>query len=307
MAYLYNSNADIFGDPQKYNNIEIYPLKLKEYNQYYYYLNVLSFNHKKFNDIKIIRMSFIQFLVILLVENELFNMKSKSEIEEKDLVQKSECLGYLHALFDKTKDNKILKPFTDNFVRIIESCETFQLFVDFLSLITHVPNTDIHLDMKISKMGITNVLIKIGDAILSENGFEELREIILTQNGIDFDYVKAYDPELEAKMQVLKKTRDVEYANFKEQVWTFCIILGKHPNDIQDYTLCQFNQMLERHALLLDYTVYKPLESAGLIKLENGTISHYLTHVKKKGRYDDLYVDKESFTKTTLAGLSQKG
>jgi hypothetical protein len=63
------------------------------------------------------------------------------------------------------------------------------------------------------------------------------------------------------------------------------------------YTIYQFNKTIERLHIIEDYESFKGLESAGFIKLKKGEISHWLSHVPKRGRYDDLLIKKETFIK----------
>lgn len=255
----------------------------------------------------IFRLSYLQFLLILLVEQQLITDQKQEKLNKKDILSRTSCLAHLNQFFDNKQNNIQFKPLIDKFIDIIVECDTYKGFIDFLSFITHVPKENIQLKMMVSRMGIVVVSLNIGDAKFNGNEFEELRQIILKQNGIDFDYVKEYDPDLETKMGILRKGNNWEYANFEEQAFTLSLIMGKNPIELSDYTLYQFNKMIARHSLLIDYSAYKPLESAGFIKLKDGQIPHYLSHIKKKGRYDDLYIDKDEFTNKVLKPLAKEG
>ena len=307
MAFTYDNDANLFGDPQHYKKIKIYPLKLRDYNKYSKYLNILSFYHVKIEEANISQMSFLQFLLILFLENEVITLR-KAKVFDKEAIKKHiEGLAYLHLLFDKSKDNVAFKPFMSNFTSIATECQSYRDFIGFLALILHKSTEEFSLEFTMTRMGIVQVFLKIGDAIFGEQDFEDIRQIILQQNGIDFEYVRAYNPELEAKMEVLYHTTTKNQATFEEQVLTFCLIIQKNPQEIADYTYYQFMKMYERHAILFNFTLFKPLESAGLIKLEHGEINHYLSRIERKGRYDDLYIDKDSFTKNTLSKIAKEG
>jgi hypothetical protein len=72
--------------------------------------------------------------------------------------------------------------------------------------------------------------------------------------------------------------------------------MQKTVDDIKDYTIYQFNSQLERLGILKEFELYKPLEASGQIKLQNGSeIKHYLSHIKKAGRYDGILISKEAY------------
>ena len=58
---------------------------------------------------------------------------------------------------------------------------------------------------------------------------------------------------------------------------------------IAEFLLPMNGKMLE------DFETFKSLESAGFIKMKSGEIKHYLTGIKKSGRYDSILISKEDY------------
>lgn len=147
---------------------------------------------------------------------------------------------------------------------------------------------------------LENIIIrlKIGDVEFSEDEFENIREIILEQNGIGIDYVEQYHPELEKKMAMANRNDEKTY--FKDEVFIFCSMTSKSIEEIKEYTLYQFKNQLEHMMILKDYELYKPLEVSGQISFKNGgEIKHYFTGLKKKNRYDSILIKKESYVENS--------
>ena len=160
---------------------------------------------------------------------------------------------------------------------------------DFFSYITKCP------DVFIENDGV-KLFLRFGDITLTESDFDNVREMILIQNGLSFRYVEDYDPFLEEKlMQMIKISGET---TMEDQVFVFVSLLKKTLPEIMDYTMFQFKHHLSRLSALQEYNMYRPLEASGQIKLDNGAkIKGYYSLPLSEGRYDSILINKDAFIK----------
>lgn len=168
---------------------------------------------------------------------------------------------------------------------------------DIMSYITKVDKEDINIMFKqkddTNSLESIDLFLKINDEMYNEDDFEAIREIVLQQNNLSIEYVESYNPELEEPLRFINKTQ--ENLSTSDQVFTFCALMGIGLKEISDYSLFQFSNLMEKKLTLKEYDLYKPLLTSGQITLKSGEIKHYLYHTTKKGRYDSVLVDSDSF------------
>lgn len=267
----YDEQNDITGLPQTYKNIIIKPLLLSDY-KYYRTINThLSICKDYIPNRDIIKMSMLKFITYV------YSVEMNEAKEEKINI-----IGDILALF-----KHVFQLSTGN--------------IDDIDIVFEHRNPedrdiisyqDINLKLKMF------LLIKSGEENLlyTEKDFEEIREIILRQNGISLDYVNQFNPQLEESLLFVNKNSN--YADFEEQIFSFGAYMRLEPKYVCDnFTFYQFKKYIQRINLFTEYTMLKPLEASGQVKLKSGEISHWLSHVKEKGRYDDILISKDVFVK----------
>ena len=144
-------------------------------------------------------------------------------------------------------------------------------------------------------ISIENVMMKImiDDIIFDEQEFDNIREIVLQQNGLSVDYVEAYRPDLEKKMEFFSFGNDID---FVDEIFTFAVQMRLGMEEIGQMTNYQLSNMVERLFVGKNYDMLKPLEVSGQIKLKSGEIKPYLYHMNnKKGRYDQLLIPQDQW------------
>jgi hypothetical protein len=167
--------------------------------------------------------------------------------------------------------------------------------IDFLRYVTKSDEISLNWNPEDNPQTLEEIrlTISIDDNVFSEHDFDNIREIVLEQNGLSVEYVEQYRPDLEAKLSLHGNNEEL---TLKDKVFAFCVLMQKTVDDVKDYTVFQFNAQLERLGILKEFELYKPLEATGQIKLQHGSeIKHYLSHIKKAGRYDSILVSKEAY------------
>ena len=141
----------------------------------------------------------------------------------------------------------------------------------------------------------TSFSIKFDDIELDEWKFEKIREIILEQNGVSIKYLDEYDKTLEESLRFVYRNSNM--ANHEEQIFAYCIYMKMSIQEVENtVTFYQFGKIMDRIRLMVNFETMKPLEVSGQISFKYGkTIDDWLSHIPKRGRYDDILVKQESF------------
>jgi hypothetical protein len=243
VSKCYEESNDIWGLPQKYKDLLLYPIKLidKKYQNLFY--NLLTYPKNSIADKETIKMSYLKFL-------------------------------YIHGMKDHIINNNLL---------------------DFLSYITHQNKISISEKIKnypINSYSDFELELVVGDQKFSEYDFDNIREIILEQNGLSIEYVNEFNMEFEKSLEYIYKKNKMTN---EDQISIYCILSGYNLEDVKNYTWYQFNKLYERLLIYEDYKLYQPLLTSGQVELKKGKIDHYGIHLGKKGRYDSMFINVDEF------------
>jgi hypothetical protein len=155
---------------------------------------------------------------------------------------------------------------------------------------------------EVTSLDDVDIGLNINETKFSEEEFENLREIILEQNGSDIDYINQYNPDLESSLLWTQK----EYPlTFNDQIFTCASLYKKTPTEIGEWTIYQLSDLFDRAIVGKQYDIYEPLIASGKVTMKSGKLQSYLYHKQKKDRYDSILMPLEEFGKLE-AGLSDK-
>lgn len=269
ISKIYRQTNDIFGLPQEYKGIKFYPIKIKEVDLKEK-LYLLFFHPKNYiPQREIIRMSYLKFL--------LFVVQEAWRVENPDIDVADDLIEFLYRItkIEKTIDNKGNKNISIERKLCPENEDVFDQIM---------------------------LRLNIDGVEFSEQEFDNIREILLEQNGSSIEWVESYQPSLEKKLEFVN--RSFSDTDFKDEFYSFCVLTGLLEEQAKERTLYQFKARLEREMLVKDYTIFKPKEITGQIKSKSGEelYKHYLSHIEKHGRYSSILVDKDKFIEDSGIG-----
>lgn len=249
---IYSENNDIWGLPQEYKGLKIYPIKLIESKYMELFYRIFSYPKTYIPDKQVLKMSYLKFILYVV----------QPAIEKgEDYIEKS--------------------------------------IIEFFEYIMQAKKVSLEWNFKDNPKTLEEIILRVvvDDVVLDEYDFDNIREIVLEQNGMSIEYIEQFRPDMEEKLMVFNKKDDI---TLKDEIFSFCVLMNKSIDDIKGYTVYQFKSQLERIAILKEFELYKPLEASGQIKLQQGSeIKHYLSHVKRAGRYDSILVSKDSYQETS--------
>jgi hypothetical protein len=255
LAKNYKQINDILGLPQEYKGIDFYPVKIGELDYKSSLYNLFHWPKNYVPNADVIKMSYIKYLIYVIAPS-LKEKDSNADIEKE--------------------------------------------FIDFISHITHLDIDEIHFGAKENPMNKGEfdkffLYLYIKGVEFSEQDIDNLREIILEQNGSSIEWVEDYKPDLQTRLDVFNGNNDID---LKDAIYSFCALTNLSEKEVCEKTIFQFNARLEREMRLKDYQAFKPLEISGQVSAKNKKdelFKHYLSHIPKKGRYDDILLNLNTF------------
>jgi hypothetical protein len=136
------------------------------------------------------------------------------------------------------------------------------------------------------------------EVILNEKDFDDIKNIILTQNAISIVDNKLHpdlQQELEDNIQFLAKLQGNKDGDISEQVISYKCKMGfESYKPIKEMTVYQFRKELARLDLITDYQIYKTAEMSGMVTFKK-PIPHWHSHISDTPDYSGLLMSKEEF------------
>ena len=245
----YDEDKSIFGLPQLYRGLELYPLKIKDfyyhdllYSLFSYPQSAVSNKHPE-----VYKMSYLKF-----------------------------CIYILEIITNPNKEIKTIE----------------EKLKEFMNFITKRRDIEFIRQNKQAEIEDQIITMKVGGKTFVESDFQNIREIILEQNGTSIEYVNEYNEELEKDLEFAYKS--TEKYDFKDQVFALGSLLHKSTSEISDYTLYELKNSLESASALQAYLIQTvPLTEVG----KDYTFQSFMKHLKNKRRYEDILEDVEKFKK----------
>ncbi len=149
-----------------------------------------------------------------------------------------------------------------------------------------------------------NFFIKVGNKILSEKDFENIKKIICKQNLIILNE-DLLSPEVERAIAEARDfmTKKETPPTTEENVLSFFAATGYEPEKIKNLTIYIFNKTMQRLNLMKTWEVYLyPSLKSG----ESDKIPHWLSHVPERGLYDDVTMKEDDFKQKTSDSMYAK-
>lgn len=239
---------------------------------------------------------------IYMPDNDMFGYPQKYKtikfypIQIKDL----QYLKMFYSIFTYPKDviseKKICKMSYLKFIFLYLGISA-ENFVDFFKHITRSKNVTIGM-LKPSEEKAdleTSILsLLINDVEFSEYEFDNIREVVLQQNGSSIEYINQYNAELEEKLEWIKRLNPM---TFEDEVFTLVALMKLSMQEAEKLTLYQLEHIFKRTVTLKQFEIYEPLLKSGNIKLNRGKLESYLYHEEEKDRYDNIMISPSDFAK----------
>lgn len=147
------------------------------------------------------------------------------------------------------------------------------------------------------------IVVKLnGELIkLTEEDLELIRECILKQSGIPLKSLEGYNADMEKIKR--DKQKSEKTMSFSDEIFAFVTMSGMDINgeSLKNYTLYQFKYHFSYLQQYVNYRTLYPLQAGGQVKFSS-PIKYYLEPLNlEKGRYDDLLIKADDFAQSGVA------
>lgn len=274
---FYLEENDVFGMPQIYRDIPIYPIKLLD-NETSTLMNFLLAHDK---------LEFVN--------------KAKMPFDGVKQIYKK---PYMKAMLYGLSYDGISKYY-----------EALEAYRRLLLSVMHIDNTKEDGDdivvicdtgikdpMKIFDSALCIIVKKNGSLIkLDDEDLEVIRECILKQSGISLKSLEGYNADMEEIKR--NKYASEKTMSFSDEIFAFVSMSGLDVNgeSLKNYTLYQFKYHFGYLQQYINYRTLYPLQAAGQVKF-GSPIKYYLEPIDfDKGRYDDLLIKADDFAQSGVA------
>ena len=257
-----------FGDPIIYNNIKIYPVLAKDYYEFLSVVDVLRINKNESADIEIIQMSYLYYLIQLILYDEgvkkaflkLLNLSLHMELEEE----------------------KVNKNFAENDILLQVLPNGADYYINGWNI-----------EIRIRKRHAT--LLIDGNAI-NANEFEDFRRIILFQNLHDFDEVEmnmSNDFRQVVEKYYELKNRGIHSPTLEEKALAIISHTGYTLDIVKSLPMRSFDNLFHSIIAETDYIATKALE----VHMPKGkSIDHWM-YKPERQRYMEVFQDADTVAK----------
>lgn len=256
-----------FDEPVPFKGLLIYPIKVKDYYKFTSCIDVLKIEKNKIPDVQIIQMSYLTFLLGLIIESEEYRVHF---VEVCKLCFKLN--QDVNATYDKFTLGQILYH------------EDEDIGIYFIN----------GYDIKFVTSGnITTLSINGND--LSSKDFDELIDIICYLNFPDYDTVEmSEDFKRVMEEYYALKNRNVKPPTLEEEIIAIMGQTGMSKAQIKEETIYTLQGMVDSIICKVDYIVQHIYRSQAVTDKKLPDIEHWVIK-SNKDKYADIFADLEEY------------
>ncbi len=138
---------------------------------------------------------------------------------------------------------------------------------------------------------------RINGNVITADQFDDIRRIIIIQNGIDFDIDEFihYDTE-----QELLKAQDAisgkDKATLEDYIDSVCVCMDLTEEKVKDLTIRKFWRYVKRISKRDVFNTMKPAESTGFVKFKE-PVQYWMCELDEGDKFKDVKTDAQSLRK----------
>lgn len=135
----------------------------------------------------------------------------------------------------------------------------------------------------------------IGSTLVTPAIFDDLRRIIIIQNGIDFDINEFLNSDTEQRLLKAEKDQNKsdDNANIEDYIDSLVIAMNITEERIMNMTIRKFWRYLKRHQLHEGYIIAKTGECSGMVSFKE-PIKYWMVSLDEEDKYKHLKTDEET-------------
>ena len=255
-------------------NLQVKPILVRDFFQFNNAKDVLDIEKNKIPDINIIQMTYLRFLLTIMIEQDGF--------KEDFLTILALSLG---AKYDATKRNPSFEP-NEILTQQIRKDES-EVWVNGWDVRFRVSD-----DKVILCLYDDEDLVEIDDA-----QFDDLRKVILLQNIYKYDDTEMSDDFRRVVEEYYRlKNKDIVLPTLEDRLMAVCVSSAYKLEELYTMPLRLFDALLEYSVDKLEYQVNKLIVNLAQGKVEGLNLSHWV-YKTKKDKYSEIFTDAQDLVK----------
>ena len=256
-------------EPVPYKNIKLYPAKVRDHDTFYRCISCLTLEKQSIPDIKIIKMSYLEYLYHLHIENKEIDYLLLLDYLLKLCVRDDEVR--INYYFEKVAQKPVFK--IGHRVLDTEGKE--------------IPD----------EYGI-----KIDGEIFNAADFDEMQTIICNQNLVDRPD-ETIQKEIRDKMQEAREMKARASGNkpapFEDTILCLVASTNMSLEQVYDLSLRKFIKLLQRVDAKLHYQIYMTAAMSGMVEFKDKSVlRHWMSDLEKENKNSDVMINSESYYKS---------
>jgi hypothetical protein len=249
-------------EPVPYKNIKLFPVKVRDHDMFYRCISCLTLEKNSIPDIRIIKMSYLEYLYHLHIENKEVDYLLLLDYLLKLCIQDDD-MG-VNYYFDNTN-----KPVFEIGKKVLDA------------------NGDTILD---------NDRVRLSDKeIFNANDFEEIRMIICNQNLVelvDETIQKDVRDKMDEARMLKAKASGNKPASFEDTMLCLVASTNLSLEQVYDLPLSKFIKLLQRVDAKLHYQIYMTAAMSGMVEFKDKSIlRHWMSDLEKDNKNSDVMLD----------------
>ena len=255
-------------------NLQVKPILVRDFFQFNNAKDVLDIEKNKIPDINIIQMTYLRFLLTIMIEQDGF--------KEDFLTILALSLG---AKYDATKRNPSFEP-NEILTQQIRKDES-EVWVNGWDVRFRVSD-----DRVVLCLYDDEDLVEIDDA-----QFDDLRKVILLQNIYKYDDTEMSDDFRRVVEEYYRlKNKDIVLPTLEDRLMAVCVSSAYKLEELYTMPLRLFDALLEYSVDKLEYQVNKLIVNLAQGKVEGLHLSHWV-YKTKKDKYSEIFTDAQDLVK----------
>lgn len=135
--------------------------------------------------------------------------------------------------------------------------------------------------------------IRINGYEINADEFDDIRRIVILQNGINFDIDEFLNYETEKSLEKAQKkiSKNSDIVTTEDYIDALIVALHMSEDDIKQMSIRKFWRIVKRQSLHETYTILKTGECSGMVKFKE-PIKHWIRSMDEEDKYAHLKADE---------------
>lgn len=128
---------------------------------------------------------------------------------------------------------------------------------------------------------------------ITHDEFDDIRRIIILQNGINFDIDEFlnYETEMSLKKAEQKMSQGADPVTTEDYIDAMCVALHLSEEEIKNMSIRKFYRIVKRQKLHEDYTIMRTGEMSGMVKFKQ-PLKYWIRSTDEDDKYAHLKADE---------------